>query len=75
MYKEETGTGLLEYINRLRVERSATLLLSGTPIAQTASRCGFASGATYIRVFKQCKGVTPGKYRELRPRSETEHES
>ncbi|HML48229.1 MAG TPA: helix-turn-helix transcriptional regulator, partial [Clostridia bacterium] len=66
MFKEEKGMGLLEYINRYRIEQSIAPLLQGLPMAQVAAQCGFTSDASLIRVFKQYMGMTPGKYREIR---------
>ena len=40
------------------------LLAAGGTIGQVALQCGFASDASFIRVFKQYKGVTPGRFRE-----------
>lgn len=65
MFKEENGMGLLEYINRLRVERSLPMLRQGLSMVEIARGTGFSSDASYIRVFKQYMGTTPGKYREM----------
>lgn len=64
LFKEERGVGLLEYINRFRVDKACGLLAAGGTIGQVALQCGFASDASFIRVFKQYKGVTPGRFRE-----------
>ena len=64
LFKEERGMGLLEYINRFRIEKACQMLAAGESIVQAASRCGFASDASFIRVFKQYKGTTPGRFKE-----------
>ena len=65
VFKEETGLGLLDYINTLRIEESKRLLKSGCDVNETAERSGFRGVGTFIRVFKKLTGVTPGQYREL----------
>jgi len=65
LFKEEQGIGLLEYINRFRVEQAIRLLtVSNISISEIAARCGYTSDASFIRVFRQYRGMTPGKYRE-----------
>lgn len=65
IFKEEQGMGLLEYINRYRVEQASLLLQhSDASVSQIAAQCGYTSDASFIRVFRQYRGITPGKYRE-----------
>ena len=65
MYKEQAGEGLLEYINRFRIQKSKELLISDLDNIETiATKVGYSNSKTFIRVFKKYEGVTPGKYRE-----------
>lgn len=65
LFKEEQGIGLLEYIHRYRVERACVLLCqSSAPVSEIAAQCGYTSDASFIRVFRQYRGTTPGKFRE-----------
>lgn len=65
--KDELGCTFTEYVNRLRVERSKTLLRStGMPIAEIACAVGFDDQSYFTRIFKKQTGVAPGKYREQR---------
>jgi AraC-like DNA-binding protein len=65
MFKEEQGMGFLEYINRFRVEQASRLLaMSDLSVSEIASRCGYTSDASFIGIFRQYRGITPGKYRE-----------
>ncbi|BFT70688.1 helix-turn-helix domain-containing protein [Paenibacillus sp. P36] len=67
LYKEQTGEGLLDYINRVRVEQAKALLgFTVQPIVDIGKLVGFNEAATFIRVFKKFEGITPGKFRELR---------
>ena len=65
VFKKEYGIGLLECINQSRIEKSCELLLENPEetIASIASRVGFNSSQTFIRIFKRYRGVTPGQYR------------
>jgi len=65
IFKEETGTGLLEFINTLRVEEGKKLLAAGNSITRTAELTGFHGSNAFIRVFKKMTGVTPGQYKDL----------
>lgn len=63
--KDELGCTFTEYVNRIRVERSKTLLRSsGMSIAEIACAVGFDDQSYYTRIFKKQVGVAPGKFRE-----------
>lgn len=64
IFKEETGVGLLEYINSLRIEEGKKLLARGQSIVKTAELTGFRDSNAFIRVFKKLTGLTPGQYKE-----------
>ena len=65
--KDELGCTFTEYVNRLRIERSKTLLRStGMPIAEIACAVGFDDQSYFTRIFKKQTGIAPGKYREQR---------
>ena len=65
VFKEEMGENFSSYINRLRVEKAATLLTeTGTPIKTVAKFCGFEDQSWFSKIFKHYIGITPGKYRE-----------
>ena len=63
-FKEQTGVGLLDYINSKRIEHAKALLAQNLSINDIASMCGFANTPSFIRVFKKYMGVSPGKYRD-----------
>jgi len=65
VFKEEMGENFSSYINRLRVEKAATLLTETvTPIKAVAKFCGFEDQSWFSKIFKHYTGITPGKYRE-----------
>lgn len=64
IFKKETGTGFTDYLNMLRVEKAAYLLInSNMPIYEIAQQVGYENINYFGRIFKKIKGVSPQKYR------------
>ncbi|MNR59293.1 HTH-type transcriptional regulator YesS [compost metagenome] len=64
IFKEETGDTFINYVTRIRVERTKSLLCeTELTIAQIAKEVGYANAQHLIRVFKKQEGKTPGEYR------------
>ena len=67
MFKEQMGIGMLEYINKTRVNKSIELLLTtDASVNEISEEIGYLNANTFIRVFKKFIGVTPSKYRSLK---------
>lgn len=65
LFKEQTGEGLLDTINRFRMDHAKRLLQDpGNSIKFIASQSGFHDINTFIRTFKKYEGVTPGQYQK-----------
>ncbi|MDR2952417.1 MAG: helix-turn-helix domain-containing protein [Treponema sp.] len=65
IFKEEMGENLSNYLNRLRVEKAAAMLVTtNVPISQIATECGFLDQSWFSKTFKHNTGFSPGKYRE-----------
>ena len=65
VFKEEMGENLSCYLNRLRVERAATLLTeTGKALNEIAVLCGFDDQSWFSKIFKNFTGISPGKFRE-----------
>ncbi len=63
VFKSEMGMSLVEYRNRLRLERFSTLLdQKGDNLLEAALGAGFGSYAQFHRVFSTLRGTTPGKF-------------
>jgi len=62
-----TGETLFQYIQRMRVEKAASLLLTnpGISITDAAFACGFCSSQAFSRSFRQRFDVSPSRWREL----------
>lgn len=66
LYKQGKGIGLLDYINKTRIEHAKLLLQeSRMNLEDIAIKVGFANKITFMRVFKKYMRMTPGKYREV----------
>lgn len=64
-FKEYSGVRLIDYINRIRIDKVKEILRSQDINLQIASSIvGFASLRTFMRVFKECEGITPGSFKE-----------
>jgi AraC-like DNA-binding protein len=65
IFKEEMGENLSNYLNRLRIEKAAAMLITtGLPISEIAKICGFEDQSWFSKIFKNNTNLTPGKYRE-----------
>jgi two-component system, response regulator YesN len=65
IYHEETGEGLLEAINRVRIERAKALMQErpADPLEEIGRCVGYGSTRTFTRAFRRREGVTPGRYK------------
>ena len=64
IYKMETGEGLHEYIQRMKMERAAHWLKSGgMKIYEIAERLGYTKTSYFIKLFRETYGMTPQEYR------------
>lgn len=64
LFKQDTGTTLIDYINTQRINRAAQLL-SGTDqsITAVAEQVGILDVNYFTKIFKKAIGVTPTQYR------------
>lgn len=66
LFVRETGVRFQDYVVQVRVERAANLLTySEESLSRIAEYVNFPSQSYFGRVFKEHKGVSPKKYREL----------
>jgi len=65
IFKNEFNIGVLEYINKVRIEKAKQILIdTDQSILQVSQAVGYLSDITFIRVFKRYEGTTPGRFRE-----------
>ena len=66
MFKEQVGMSFSGYLRKKRVEVAEDRLIHSHDSVQTiAMASGFGSIATFNRVFKDAKNLTPSRYREI----------
>ncbi len=66
LFKDYTGEGLLDCINKTRVERAKRLIAGDRRNVSDVAGCvGFNDVNSFIRTFKKYEGITPGKFKEL----------
>ena len=64
-FKRLTGQTVINYLNGVRCEKAAKLLVNNTmSIESIALECGFSSSSYFIRTFKNFYALSPGEYRK-----------
>jgi len=64
LFKAETGTSIMSYLVRARIDEAKRLLASpGGNVNQVAEQVGFADPAHFSRSFKRAEGLSPSDYR------------
>ena len=61
-FKQIYGTGMLEYINSVRLENAEKLMEGGCTVKDAADQVGFSTPRPLIRCFRDKYGTTPGEY-------------
>ena len=65
MFKKHTGKRINDYINELRIENTARMLLeSEIKIIDAAFDSGFNNLSSFYKEFLKIKGVTPSRFRK-----------
>jgi AraC-like DNA-binding protein len=65
IFKEVSGEGLLDFINKIRIQHAKQLFGDDRNLDDVAGAVGYCSTRTFTRAFKKYEGITPGKYRNL----------
>lgn len=66
IFKEQTGIGLLGYINDVRIEHAKVLLkTTGKTVDEISEETGFANSRTFRRNFLKAVGVTAMNYKNM----------
>lgn len=65
LFKKETGIGLIQYINRLRVYAAGKqMLMDGTTPTQVFEQVGFRNYNNFFNLFKEITGMAPKQFQE-----------
>ncbi len=68
LFSKEVGTSLKEYVNRLKIEEAASLLLfTDKSYVEISALLCFSTHSYFIKVFKQYLKCTPKDYRTQSP--------
>lgn len=66
VFKEETGMRLSKYINSIKLQKAATLLLeTNNSIAQITEAVGYDNANYFSQLFKKQYGMKPSEYRRF----------
>ena len=64
LFKDYTGETILEYITRIRMERSVVLLKeTNMRVNDISKKVGYENPSHYCAVFRKQMGVTPNQFR------------
>ncbi|MDO4343268.1 MAG: AraC family transcriptional regulator [Eubacteriales bacterium] len=72
-FRSTIGLAPIQYVKQYRVQRAAEMLV-GTPekIVDIAMQCGFQDMSYFARSFRELKGCTPSRYREMMKREQSQ---
>jgi AraC-like DNA-binding protein len=62
LFRTEFGMTYPQWRTRVRVFEAMVLLAGGTPVTETAHRCGWSTTSAFIDTFQRMMGRTPGAY-------------
>jgi len=64
LFKASAGTGVVEYVKRLRIARARELLVTtDATVAEIAAAVGYSEAFYFSRQFRSVNGVSPTAYR------------
>ncbi len=71
LFRQVHGVTIIEYLNRMRIERAKFLLLNtNDPVVEIAIEAGFNSRQHFARVFTSLEHISPQEYRRKKRSSE-----
>ena len=63
--KALTGLGIIDYVNKLRIDQASYLLLNTSMnLTEISEKVGFSTLRYFSRVFKNQRGITPSAYKK-----------
>lgn len=66
LFLKETGLGFSQWRQQARLLRSLEFLSQGYSVSNMAAACGYSNTSSYIALFRQRFGVTPGAYFDVK---------
>ena len=71
IFKARYGTGVKDYIIRVRMENAKSVLTGGHSVKETAALCGYGDEFGFSRAYKKYYGISPSKTRRRDSMSES----
>jgi YesN/AraC family two-component response regulator len=69
-FKNQTGLNISDYHNSLRISEAKRMLQEQDMTLENISqKIGYSNSSSFIRMFKQQVGCTPGEYRKIHAKS------
>lgn len=66
IFSKETGISIIDYLNRLRIEKAKEALSSSDyKVYEVATKVGFQSVEHFSRTFKRITGTSPKRYKSI----------
>lgn len=66
LFQSETGMNIVNYINRMKMERARRLLCeAGSTVRGVAADVGFYEPSYFIKLFRRIFAVGPGEYKSF----------
>lgn len=62
LFKKHTGSSLITYINKVRIQKACALLDAGVSVKEAAEKTGYESLNNFYKYFKLYAGMTPAVY-------------
>ncbi len=64
-FKNEIGIGIIEYFNKIKIDKAKELLKMDIKIGKVANILNFSDHTYFNRLFKKYTGFTPSEYRKI----------
>lgn len=61
-FRESTGSTVIVYFNKMKIDKSKEFLMDGMKIRLIAQNLGFADEFYFSRLFKRLEGVSPSEF-------------
>ena len=64
LFKKNYGTGIKEYINKIKMEKAKSFLEKGIFVNTVATMVGYGDEFNFSKAFKKYYGVSPSEIRK-----------
>lgn len=64
IFKKETGEGMLDYINNVRIAEAKKYLNQGFSVRDTSQAVGYFTPRSFLRAFYKITGIKPSEFKD-----------